>query len=965
MKKLFAFGLILASVIGGDAFGAVAARGAATARRPATTATSSTKTTTPSANRTAPRAAVSQPKQNTASSTTKKVNARAATTQKAVNSGTKITSATANTVVSEECKTKYYGCMDSFCMLDNTNGGRCLCSDRNAELDTVLAEIQKLDEQSYAMATTGVERIEMGEDADDVQRMVDKIVQDVQNSDTENKNQTKTRARTLNLDAWNDIDETDDENMFGNETNAESDISNLTGDALQASVSNMCAKQIPECSANLSMLKLMYAQQIKSDCSAYENTLKQQKNASAKKLQTAQAALREAALEQHQNANKYDLGQCTMRFKQCMQTTADCGEDFSKCATVVAADNAQAKVGSKNKKTKDFTIKTGVTSITIAASTYDIITSKKPMCESVTKQCTKVKDKVWDTFLREVAPELKSAELIAESNLRTSCIGNISECFQKACKDNIDPNDPDGSYDMCLSRPETVRSLCKVQIDPCEAAEPKVLDYVYARLASMRVDSCTKEVKECLQSDDRCGKDYTQCIGLDTDSIIRMCPYDKLVGCQKVYAGTDIRGDAVYEELSNMVQGIMLNIDNNFLTKCQNAANEAMIKVCGDTENCNGLTVNENVGTRSLQYKICEYTGSENSLEINYSACRTDVSQVQDTELGKGTGIIKPLSGVLDGTIYWEKVTYGENGTISIPQMEGTTKEQSDKINSELANLQASINNTIKAIESDPTVQYCMTGREVQGMKTQASGNTRTKIGERSTEAARFPDLTKQMRMIIAQSAVKAAKDNYYKKYDELNEKMLQDYATLGERVAKIAGENAKDARREIARVACISMADATSLPKSVNPPKNPFGKIMSAVALVGAAVAIPFTGGLSITGVAAATSSMIGVSVSASAGVGIATAGTAVAGIGLLGNAGSKGANGDDTSMHGDLVGSKGLNQWNYKETITSTFEWETLNCHRCTKSQQCSKTKNPIFGDKYCKTWADPVENCVDTQF
>ncbi|MBP9999568.1 MAG: hypothetical protein KBT14_02625, partial [Proteobacteria bacterium] len=128
MKKLFAFGLILASVIGGDAFGAVAARGAATARRPAATTTSATKTAAPSANRTAPRAAVSQPKQNTASSTTKKVNARAATTQKAVNSGTKITGATANTVVSEECKTKYYGCMDSFCMLDNTNGGRCLCS---------------------------------------------------------------------------------------------------------------------------------------------------------------------------------------------------------------------------------------------------------------------------------------------------------------------------------------------------------------------------------------------------------------------------------------------------------------------------------------------------------------------------------------------------------------------------------------------------------------------------------------------------------------------------------------------------------------------------------------------------------------------------------------------------------------------------------------------------------------------
>ena len=46
-----------------------------------------------------------------------------------------------------------------------------------------------------------------------------------------------------------------------------------------------------------------------------------------------------------------------------------------------------------------------------------------------------------DTFLRKVAPQVKSAELIAEDKARQDCIGNISSCFQKACKDTIDPND--------------------------------------------------------------------------------------------------------------------------------------------------------------------------------------------------------------------------------------------------------------------------------------------------------------------------------------------------------------------------------------------------------------------------------------------------------------------------------------------------------------------------------------------
>ena len=246
-----------------------------------------------------------------------------------------------------------------------------------------------------------------------------------------------------------------------------------------------------------------------------------------------------------------------------------------------------------------------------------------------------------------------------------------------------------------------------------------------------------------------------------------------------------------------------------------------------------------------------------------------------------------------------------------------------------------------------------MTGREVQGMKTKKSGDTRTRIGEKSADAARFPDLTKQMRMIIAQAAVKAAKDNYYKKYDELNEKMLKDYATMGERITKIVDANNKDARREIARQACVSMSEASALPKSANPPKNPFGKVLAAAAIVGAAVAVPFTGGASMMAVG-------GVLLN-----GAAVAGTAVAGIGLLGNAGSKGANGVDNDVVRDLIGSKQVNQWNYKETVTSTFEWETLNCHTCTRIQKCSKEKNPIFGDKYCKTWGDTSESCKDTQF
>ena len=402
------------------------------------------------------------------------------------------------------------------------------------------------------------------------------------------------------------------------------------------------------------------------------------------------------------------------------------------------------------------------------------------------------------------------------------------------------------------------------------------------------------------------------------------------------------------------------------LTECQNAANEAMIKVCGDTETCTNLTTDENIGARSLEYKICEYTSSDNSLDIDYARCRTDVSQILDTELGRVEGStstqlgpVTPFAGVIDGTIYWESVEIGEDGRLAsvddyLKKIGETNVDTAtrDKLSSELAVLQKNIDTAINAIEADPKVQFCMTGRSVDGI------TNRNVVDRSSSTTGRFPELTKQMRMIIANAALKVAKDNYYKKYDELNEKMLQDYATIGERMAEIQGENALDARREIARIACVNFAEMASLPKSPDPPKNAFGKILSAVALVGAAVAIPFTGGLS-------TFAIAGIGSISTAGIAVAAAGAGVAAIGLAGNAGSGSANGADASAQRELIGSKQLNQWNYKETITSTFEWDTLICHKCTRTQQCSKTRNPLFGSKYCGTWADPVETCTDTQF
>ena len=101
--------------------------------------------------------------------------ARAGATQKVIQTGQKVNVAADNGVVSQECQDAFYGCMDSFCMLDNTSGGRCQCNDKIVSLDAELEEILKMDKQTYIMATEGVERIQMGEAEDELMSQVKKV----------------------------------------------------------------------------------------------------------------------------------------------------------------------------------------------------------------------------------------------------------------------------------------------------------------------------------------------------------------------------------------------------------------------------------------------------------------------------------------------------------------------------------------------------------------------------------------------------------------------------------------------------------------------------------------------------------------------------------------------------------------------------------------------------------------------
>ena len=892
--------------------------------------------------------------------------------QSAVNAGTKVTASVE--FQSLPCQEKYDACMDAGCILDNDSGGRCQCSNKIKELNAALKQIQKDYAKAEKLNSVGVEKAGLS-----------------------------VRDKEL-LAGTFDEEEDEEENES---------VDGEYGDKLRADMHKICAEKLPECESQMTLIKNMYVQKVKSDCAAYENSLTAKGRQGRDNLAAAQKNVRDAALKQYGESNKYDLGQCTVEFKKCMQGTAGCGTDFTGCVDTVGKENIYGGV----KNTVE--IRGENTSVKIALSTMNMLESKKLICEKVLSNCVNVKDKVWESFLKNSAAEIKVAESKSESNIRTSCLDKISNCFVNACKEKIDGTD---SYDMCLTRPESVKSFCKLELEPCLAATGGSYDKpenstlwpaILAKLSAMRVDSCTVEMKSCLQSEDRCGADYSKCIGLDTNIIMRMCPYDKLVGCQKVYGETVVKGDDIYDEVAQMVEGIILNIDNEMLATCEAAVDTAMSKVCGSDESCAQYALGTNIGAQSLDYKVCQYstTSPDSTKGFKWFDCRDSVNNISDWELGRNRnatseelGVVLPFAGVISGVIKWESVEITDDGMIDVEGYVDSMYQQKDveitqaereKIISELNQLQTDINTVIKSVEADNFVQYCITGRNVPGVTDMFKNNK-----------VRFPKLANTVRKNIATAALKQAKDNYYKKYDKLTERMQSDLVTIQKRLAQNTKLNGEDAAAAASNEACVGMAALSAFAKAPVGQalwaKILIGVIVVAIiivatiftcgaagALAGTAIGVAFASTVSeatvtlltVTEVGiAVTEGVVGVTTAAAISTGAAAAvaasgfaaSTAVTAVEAARSAEANKQNAaaiaaqqnKNTETHGEFY----ANEWNYQEKITTDYDAKTRTCKRCISTRKCKKTKWSLFSKRSCKKWADDEftdERCTEIKF
>lgn len=655
------------------------------------------------------------------------------TKQSAIQLGTTVrTKVEATGLYDQACYDAYFGCMDQFCITDNASGGACTCSDDITEYDNELAEIQDILDEANRLRTEEVERVKAGADADIIftgERRYDadgNILAEGELTAEEQKEQR--RADLLALFNTNSIYE-DDEDVFDGSV---ASMADMTGAELYRAADNLCYAQVPDsCADDIEFLRQLYSRQITSDCLGYKNSLTQQRAEAEADLAAAQSEVRVALQESFESANKYDLGQCMVEFKKCMQTEDACGEDWENCVATIASENMQNNEATSTAGTTVDTVDT----YDITASTMEILSAKRPICENVLDQCVAVRDQVWPNFLRESAPTIKVAESIVESKFRQSCLGDISDCIQTACRDDIAGKGV-ATMDACLARPDMARSFCKVEIDPCERMEPQIWDYVKDKLAAMRVDACTQEVKDCFTADTRCGENFQNCIGMDYEYIHNICPIDSLVVCKQDNPNFSM------DDLDDMLMGLYLNIDNAMMEQCQNLVDTKMAEVCGSTTDCNRFASDDTIGTGSLRSQkdgtVYRVTGmiSFGSIKMGNADGETTIdSDGDEIKLEPGEIAVEEYLAKIRET---NKNVENADGIISA-------------IEEELNNIAGTINRTIEMIEQDPEIQYCVNGRSLD----QITGD----VGASTT--GRFPNLLNQVKMQIAVAALRQAQDNY------------------------------------------------------------------------------------------------------------------------------------------------------------------------------------------------------------
>ena len=185
---------------------------------------------------------------------------------------------------SGDCREAYRQCMDEFCLLEESQGERCDCSDNINSAKSKIKAVLTLQEEADKLFTEGVEREQLGAKA----RLVF------------TDNNTSTKVSSSSFMSW----------LAGGEEDEEEDVGEdvMIGDELYEMAEKYCQSELKACGSKAEMESMLYSRMITQDCKSYDAYLKEQKANAESNKRIAESAVRKARLEMLDTTNKYNRG---------------------------------------------------------------------------------------------------------------------------------------------------------------------------------------------------------------------------------------------------------------------------------------------------------------------------------------------------------------------------------------------------------------------------------------------------------------------------------------------------------------------------------------------------------------------------------------------------------------------------------------------------------------------------------
>ena len=334
-----------------------------------------------------------------------------------------------------DCRDAYRECMDNFCLLDESQGERCACSDNINRAKSKLKEVLDIQAEADKLFTEGVERELLGAKA----RLV---------FSESTAGNSKVSGKTFM--AWLGVAEDVEEEENG-DVGEDTEI----GDELYSMAAKYCANELKSCGDKAEMEEMLYTRMVAQDCKNYDAYLKDQKANAESNKRIAESAVRKARLEMLDTTNKYNRGECLLAYRSCIADKGGCGANFENCL--------DAK----------------------------LLARRSNACENVLDQCMAVRDYVKQDWAEESKGVLAEAAKYADKNERATCLARVQDCLEESCSTSTNTE--------CLNNVTVAAGICPVitecdaKVPGFQSVVNDKLVYLRTKFCENEIDKCLQD----------------------------------------------------------------------------------------------------------------------------------------------------------------------------------------------------------------------------------------------------------------------------------------------------------------------------------------------------------------------------------------------------------------------------------------------------------------------------------------